>query len=134
MVTGYLIRNGTLKVLHNIVVNNKYNDLMLRNCSTFLVLVCRELQYHGLQRRQVTFCSVFSSDYSIICNNFMHYIGSSTCWQRKMILRIIKFLLQRGQGYDGIQSQALAAVSFLLFGRSIKLARKACTFYLGLIS
>lgn len=104
--TWYLIQHG-LKVLQKIVVSNKYHDMILRNCSAFFAIVCRGIR----------FC--------------MH-LGTSS--KMTTIVHIASCLLRYGRGYDDVQSQTIAALSFLSSQGQLNFGRKASSIYLGLIS
>lgn len=50
------------------------------------------------------------------------------------IVHIANCLLRYGRGYDDVQSQTIAALSFLSSQGQLKFGRKASSIYLGLIS
>ncbi|KAK1401378.1 hypothetical protein POM88_000983 [Heracleum sosnowskyi] len=89
--TKYLCENG-LTALQNIVMEYKYNDVMLLNCSNFLAIVCRGI------------CS--------------HYQPQPS--EMAKVYHIVNFLLKRGSWYEILLSDVLVAVSHLSpsgFGR-----------------
>lgn len=104
--TCYLIQHG-FKVLQKIVVSNKYHDMILRNYSAFFAIVCR----------------------GIHCE---HLVVPPS--KMATIVHIANCLLCYGRGYDDVQSQTIAALSFLSSQGQLKFGRKASSIYLGLIS